>query len=161
MVRPTINSEKHIIQIGFNNASVGAVSEEILVQSLAVSPTTPRHVRVGAIVKAVYIELWVQAEAAISGTSIVILAKLPAGAAKPSVAEMLALHDYPNKKNILFTQQGLTTDIDTNAVPVMRGWYKIPKGKQRIGLGDKISLALLGQVDGMNYCGLAIYKEYY
>lgn len=160
MVRATINSEKHIVQIGFNNTTVGATSQVDLVEPV-VAPSAAIEVRVGAVVKAIYVEMWFQGEAAISGTSILTLEKLQSGSVKPTPTQMLALHAYPNKKNIFFTQQGLTTDIDTNAVPVMRGWYKIPKGKQRFGLGDKLSIHMLGQVDGFNFCGLAIYKEYF
>ncbi len=80
-----------------------------------------------------------------------------------NAADATALHDYDNKKNILFTAQGLLTPNDGGQVPVLRGWYKIPKGKQRFGLKDKLSVAVRNNnataID-INFCGLAIYKEY-
>ncbi len=160
MVRPTINSEKHIVQRTFLNAAVGTVRSLILAQATS-SITNSEDVRIGAVVKAVYVELWFAGEGAAAGTSICILEKLVAGQAAASTAQMLALHTYPNKKNVLFTHQGLTSFAAANAVPVMRGWYKIPKGKQRMGQGDTIQLTILSQVDGFNMCGVFIYKEYF
>ncbi len=83
--------------------------------------------------------------------------------AAPTAGQIAALHDYANKKNILFTAQGLVTPTDGGQVPVLRGWYKIPKGKQRFGLGDRLFLTIRNNnaaaID-INFCGLAIYKEY-
>ncbi len=80
-----------------------------------------------------------------------------------TTASMAALHDYANKKNILFTAQGLLTPTDGGQVPVVRGWYKIPKGKQRFGLTDQLFVSIRNNnatsID-INFCGLAIYKEY-
>ncbi len=160
MVRPTINSEKHVVQLGFNNVAIDAVRSSLLI-SANESPTGANQVRVGAVVKAVYVEMWQQGEGMATGTSITILEKISSGQIPPSVAQMLDLHSYPNKKNVLFSHQGLSSDQNTNAVPVMRGWYKIPKGKQRFGLGDSFRIEQLAQVDGFNICGLVIYKEYF
>ncbi len=96
-----------------------------------------------------------------TGTSIAILEKLIGDGSPPVLGDMLALHDYANKKNVLWTHQGLSSDQNTNAVPVLRGWVKIPKGKQRFGQGDSFELEMLAQVDGFNFCGLAIFKEYF
>ncbi len=161
MVRPTINSEKHIVQIGFNNADIGTTTTQNLVQVVQGATAGAREVRVGAVVKAIYIELWFQGEGMTTGTSIAILEKAITGLDPPSTLEMLDLHDYANKKNIIFTHQGLSSDQNTNAVPIMRGWYNIPKGKQRMSLGDRWDLQFLAQVDGFNFCGLAIFKEYF
>ena len=105
--------------------------------------------------------MWQQGEGNATGTSITILEKLSSGQAPPDVPDMLDLHGYNNKKNILFTHQGLSADDKTNPVPIMRGWYKIPKGKQRFGLGDQLRLEQLAQIEGFNICGVCIYKEYF
>jgi len=43
----------------------------------------------------------------------------------------------------------------------MRGWYKIPKTKQRFGLGDRLVLQIASQgTDALDFCGFATYKEY-
>jgi len=79
-------------------------------------------------------------------------------------AQSQILHDYPNKKNLFKTSQGLLGDANSNAVPIFREWIAIPKGKQRIGLGDTLvfNLAALGEMDqDVEVCGLVIYKEYF
>ena len=105
--------------------------------------------------------MWFQGEGMASGTSIAILEKLESGLADVTTADMLLLNNYGNKKNIFWTHQGLSSDQNTNAVPVIRGWVKIPKGKQRFGLDDAFKLQIQAQVDGVNICGLAIFKEYF
>ncbi len=75
---------------------------------------------------------------------------------------MTALGTFDNKKNILYTTQGLApNDGVGQPVAVIRQWFKIPKSKQRFGLGDKIRLAIASRGDGViTYCGFATYKEY-
>ncbi len=114
--------------------------------------------------KACYVEFWVsQDSASVVGSYTVILLKDPGGNAVPTTGNLAALHDYDNKKNILFTAQGLLTPNDGGQVPVLRGWYKIPKGKQRMGLGDTMRITIRNNnataID-INFCGLVIYKEY-
>ncbi len=114
--------------------------------------------------KACYVEFWVsQDSASIVGSYTVVLLKNPGGSNPPLTADLAALHDYDNKKNILFTAQGLLTPNDGGQVPVLRGWYKIPKGKQRFGLGDLMQIALRNNnataID-INFCGVVIFKEY-
>ncbi len=135
-----------------------------LVISQEATSSAPGVVEEGAIVKACYVELWVsQDSASVVGSYTVVICKDPGGQAGMSTAEMAALHDYPAKKNILFTAQGLLTPNDGGQVPVVRGWYKIPKGKQRFGLKDVLRLSLRNNnttaID-INFCGLAIFKEY-
>jgi len=160
LVRPTINSEKHIVQIGFNQAAIAAVSTTGLISSNR-NPSNSRHVRIGAVVKAIYVELWFLGEGNAVGTSIAMIEKLIGDGPAPTTPDMLALHDYANKKNMLWTHQGLTSETNANAVPVIRGWLKIPKGKQRFGQGDSLELNLQAQVIDFNFCGLAIFKEYF
>ncbi len=114
--------------------------------------------------KACYVEFWVsQDSASVVGSYTVILVKNPGGAGNPVATDLAALHDYDNKKNILFTAQGLLTPNDGGQVPVLRGWYKIPKGKQRFGLDDKLIVSIRNNnataID-INFCGQVIYKEY-
>ncbi len=136
----------------------------VFVQAIEGPSTTPAFVSEGATVKACYVELWLSQDSASTvGSYTVILYKDPGGTNAVDTAGMAALHDYSNKKNILFTAQGLLTPNDGGQVPVIRGWYKIPKGKQRFGLSDRLILAVrnnnLTAID-INLCGLAVYKEY-
>ncbi len=125
------------------------------------TPTTVAEVSEGSIIKAVYVELWTLGSSN-DGFQIVVLEKSTQDATGPTFVEMAALGDYNNKKNILFTHQGLSAnDGIGNPMPVMRGWYKIPKTKQRFGLGDRLNLNISNpSANTLTYCGFATYKEY-
>ncbi len=125
------------------------------------TPTLAEEVRVGAAVKAVYVEVWLQGATSQVGSCTVIIEKLSSGSAGIGFTGLADLHNYANKKNILFTGEGLLGDANTNPVPVHRGWLKIPKGKQRFGLGDKLQLAVSSQADDTFICGMTIFKEYF
>ncbi len=105
-------------------------------------------------------ELWVMAAGAQPGATTVIVEKLPGPATNISAGDMANLHDYNNKKNIFYTTQGLVGDSNTNPAPLIRQWIKIPKGKQRFGLNDRLNFTILGLVDDIEYCGLSIFKAY-
>ncbi len=161
-MRPVIHSEKHYVQISRSSVLTGARNLEPLV--IAVEATTANgvdEVVEGAIVKAVYIEMWLIGATA-DQHDIVTIDKVGLGSTGPSFAQMVALGTYNNKKNVLFTHQGLSgNDGITLPMPVLRGWIKIPKSKQRFGLADRLVLSIASQGDGtIHYCGFATYKEY-
>ncbi len=142
----------------------GQVGNTTIVSSIEGTQTAPQHVSEGTLVKACYLEFWVsQDSASVVGSYTFCVSKDPGENAAMTSANMAALHDYTNKKNILFTAQGLLTPNDGGQVPVVRGWYKIPKGKQRFGLGDILRVSVRNNnataID-INFCGLAVYKEY-
>ncbi len=163
-MRAVIKSKKHILQISQSTVGQALVANTSIVISQEATSSAPGVVEEGAIVKACYIEMWLsQDSATVVGSYTIVLAKDPGGQAGMSTGEMAALHDYPAKKNILFTGQGLLTPNDGGQVPALRGWYKIPKGKQRFGLKDVLRLSIrnnnLTSLD-INFCGVAIFKEY-
>ncbi len=163
-MRAPIHSKKHIFQISQSTVGQALVVQTNIVQAIEAASTQPQHVSEGALVKSCYIEFWVsQDSASVVGSYTIIVVKDPGGNAIPSTTNMAALHDYSNKKNILFTAQGLLTPNDGGQVPVLRGWYKIPKGKQRFGLGDLLRITIRNNnatsID-INFCGVAIFKEY-
>ncbi len=163
-MKAPIKSKKHIVQISQGTVGQAAVVNTTLVDAQEATSTTPSGIEEGAIVKACYVEFWVsQDSASVVGSYTVILSKLAGIGTLPSTAQVAALHDFTNKKNILFTAQGLLTPNDGGQVPVLRSWYKIPKGKQRFGLNDRLILTIRNNnataID-INFCGLAIYKEY-
>ncbi len=126
--------------------------------------TTPTGVMEGATVKAVYIELWLgNASTSVVGSYTCIVYKNPGGVATIGAASMAALHDWPNKKNILFTSQALVPPTDGGQVAVLRQWIKIPKGKQRMGVADSLRISVRNNNStsvAINFCGLAVFKEY-
>ncbi len=163
-MKAPIHSKKHIFQISQATVAQAAVGTQTIVLALEGAPSTPFHVEEGSLVKACYVEFWVsQDSASVVGSYTIILYKDPGGNAQATAANLAALHDYDNKKNILFTAQGLLTPNDGGQVPVLRNWYKIPKGKQRFGLGDALRVAIRNNnataID-INFCGLAVFKEY-
>jgi len=161
-LRPVIKSRKHLVQLPFNQLSTGTAENNLLLESVAVTAkNTPREVEEGAIVKAIFVELWLQ-NSANDGHSVVTLSKQTDSGLGPTFAELATLDTWGNKKNILFTHEGLTSNDGVgNPVRIMYSWFKIPKTKQRMGLGDILSLSISNpSSNNLNRCGLAIYKEY-
>ncbi len=162
-MRPPINSAKHYVQWTITPVAVGTtVVERISVGVPVADSNLSTEVRDGAVVKAVYVEIWIigQSDSA-SGNVLVSLYKRPGSAPVMLQADHVSLNSYENKKNVLYHTQGITNDGVANATPFMRGWFKIPKGKQRQGRDDGIELAISTQAEAVNYCGFATYKEYF
>ncbi len=159
-MRAPIHSKKHYVQTSLTSVTTGAEVDIPLVFAVE-TPTSVLEVVEGAIVKAVYWELWVIGTTADQFFTI-IFAKYPGGVNAATITEMAALGDWDNKKNILYTTQGLAAnDGVSNPIPIYRGWIKIPKGKQRMGLGDTIKFQVASRGDAtINVCGFATYKEY-
>ncbi len=161
-MRPVIHSQKHYVQMSLSTATTGAVVPTVLVDAVSVAnKNTVSEVEEGALVKAIYVELW-----AIGSVSnqffTAILAKFPSGTASITIAEIAALGTFDGKKNILYTTQGLASNDGIAApIPIIRQWFKIPKSKQRFGLGDRVILAVASRgSDDIIFCGFATYKEY-
>ncbi len=162
-MKPVINSRKHLVQFTEFTVASASVTTHLISRALAVqNVNSPAEIVEGTVVKAVYIEMWLLGQGGAVGFSFVaMLEKAPAGALPPTFSQMTTLDAYQNKKNILYTTQGLLGADDTNPTPILRQWMKIPKGKQRQGLEDEIrfSIATLGSEDVLG-CGLYIYKSY-
>ncbi len=161
MVRPMVHSVKHFAQFSLANVALGGVAAK----TIAVSVERPdanltNEVVEGSTIKAVYLELWVTGDDAVTSSAIFAVLKRPSGTAAISAAEFAALGDYDNKKNILETHQGILPANTSNPLNIFRHWIKIPKGKQRMGLGDILSVEIFAQTDGVQFCGFATYKEY-
>ncbi len=161
-MRAPIHSIKHYVQWTLvTMPTLGTLASETI--ALSVTPTaanTNAEVPEGALVKAVYIELWVNSDDTSASSFSVNFEKDPGGASNMTYAESIALHDYKNKKNIFYETMGLVAPVDEFPSNLIKGWIKIPKGKQRMGLGDKIRLNISAITNGLTYCGFATYKEY-
>ncbi len=161
MVKAMVHSQKHIVQFSIRTIEAGTVENLTIVDAVAVAnKNIPQEVEEGSSVKACYVELWVRAGSVTPSSGQHVLYKKSAGQGFPSTANMGQLHDWNNKKNILFTQMGLFNDQDADAVRIMGGWYKIPKGKQRFGLGDQLVVTGFSTAVDTQICGFAVYKEY-
>ncbi len=161
MVRPMVHSTKHYIQNSLETITAGSVNNNTLVDSVDVGDKNlAQEVEEGNSVKAIWIEQWVRGATAVGGSFVYAVYKVPGGAGAFSAAEMAALQSADNKKNVLYMTQALSNDQLSTAIPMHKGWLKIPKSKQRMGLGDRIIASFFAQALDANICGMATYKEY-
>ncbi len=160
-MRPIVNSDKRIVQVTLNTVAVGTVGSVALVNvQLDPVATSPSQVDVGTVVKAIYAEVWVLSDGQQPSTVTTIIEKVPAGQDSADATQMGNLTSYTNKKNILEMHQGLVGDANANPIPFYRGWIKIPKGKQRWGIGDRLVFTLKSITEGTEFCGVFIFKAY-
>ncbi len=159
-MRPIIQSKKHYVQTSLATVTAGTPTNIVLVKTVADTPDTVEEVHEGAIVKAIYIELWLRSGSATNSSGQTIFYKKSSDTTNPSATDMAALGDWDNKKNIFYTTMGLINDVDSLALPIFKGWIKIPKGKQRFGLADKFQITIFSPTVDQHVCGFATYKEY-
>ncbi len=160
-MRPVIQSTKKYVQNVTFSVATGTTTNIVIVEAVATVGSGAREVIQGSIVKAVFCEYWIMANSNQPSNMLLTIEKVPSDAAGQTFADNQNLFNYKNKKNIFFTTQGLVPDANANPIPFVRQWIKIPKGKQRFGLGDKFVVnftTITG--DNNNVCGLAIFKAY-
>lgn len=163
-MRPVINTEKHYFQRSLFTIAAGAIDNFKIAEAVAAAPgaTEPDEIREGAKISAVYVEMWIQTDDTALGSSIITLEKLSgASDTNMTAAESASLNSYDNKKNIFYTQMGLTPTSIQFPMASIRGWFKIPKSKQRFGLQDRLMLNTHAQSNGLSACGFALFKEQY
>lgn len=157
-----VNSRKHYFHVTQGTVGLGAVAQLAQITAVvAPDANLSWEVREGAEIHQVYVEFWITSDDAAQGSFILTVEKVPSAAPAMTYANSIALTDYPNKKNILYTTMGLNNPTTGPATPVIRQWVAIPKGKRRMGLGDKIVVNLSGITNGVNYCGFLLFKEFY
>ncbi len=161
-----ISTIKHYIQQTNAVLTAAALRSQVLVNAVSVgnAHSNTFDVTEGAIIKAIHLDFWALNDG-IAGTTTqinAILEKVVAGQASATVSNLLNLQAYENKKNIFTSFQGtMSAAIDgSNAITYMQGWFKIPKGKQRFGIGDSLVLSIGAGGQDLIICGMATYKEY-
>ncbi len=159
-MKPVIHSEKHILQKSLSTVAAGAIDITTLASAVDIPGMSNEVVAVGAVIKALNIEMWVRANDAVAGSFVFAVIKLPSGQSVPTAANMANLNDYGNKNNVFWISMGLSNDKLSDAMHVAPGLVLIPKGKQRMSLGDKWITVLFAQALDHNSCGKTIYKEY-
>ncbi len=161
-MRPIIQSIKHYVQLPQVVLATGVNRVDVIVDgtSVAAVGAATNEVEEGSLVKNVYFEFWIMANQGTQGSCQSSIEKRPSEAPAMTFAQASTLAAYGNKKNILQTFQGLTPGNATAPLSLFKGWIKIPKGKQRIGLGDKIVLNTSPITGGGLLCGFCVYKEY-
>ncbi len=162
MVRPVVHSTKHYVQFPIDEITTGVRQSIVLVDGVGSTVANlATEVEEGALVKAVFVELWLQNDGT-NSEEIVTVCKTGESLLGPDFTELGSLFTYNNKKNILFTHQGLGNNESVgNPMRPIGGWIKIPKSKQRFGLGDRLILSIANVSAGnLQRCGFATYKEY-
>ncbi len=161
-MKAPISSVKHYNQFTQFVVGTGTVTGQEHVTAVSVgNQTNSNEVTEGSVVKAIFIELWLLGNGPGINSYVVIVERTVANQGLPSLSNMSTLQFYANKKNVLFTSQGLVGENDANPTPVLRQWIKIPKGKQRFGFEDglRVNIAAIGSEDLVG-CSFATYKEY-
>ncbi len=159
-MKAQIHSVKHITQHNAGTAAQGAVTLLTLASAVKDYTGVVNTVPVGALVKAVYIELWVLSDASTFGNMNITFEKVPNNGTNMTAAQSTSLDAYPNKANVLYTTQGITAPNGANPTPFLREWHKVPKGKQRMALGDSLVVNISAIVAALEFCGMTIYKHY-
>ncbi len=159
-MRAPIHAVKHYVQVSLATVAAGALLQVQFAKAQEQSTVNlADEVVEGSIIKAVYVEMWVRSGETSPGTAFLTIVKTPDNS-NFVFADAIALHDYTNKKNVLYHTQGLTNFNQADAIPFVRGWFKIPKSKQRMGLGDRLVLGIAAQALDSVVCGFMTYKEY-
>ena len=133
-MRP-INTQKHYTSFGPLQVTSGNVATITVVSAVETSDKNVNsEVHEGSHIKAIYWECWIRDENDPAGQADnfdIMLEKVASNQSNPSASEMANPNDYPNKKNIIFFTRGLAPGAGNSAVPILRGWIKIPKSKLR------------------------------
>ncbi len=160
-----INTVKHYVgQPKFTVALGTATTLEIADVVAAPVDTNREKVSEGSLIKSVHFEYWLVGDGVGGEVTqfVMTIEKSPSNALNPTFADMLNLGGYANKKNILYTTQGIvnTSQGGSNVVPVIRDWLLIPKGKQRMGQEDRLLVTFASVETAMSICGISTYKEW-
>ncbi len=159
MVRPMVHSKKHYVQTSLETVTAGVPNHNVLVSALE-NPTSVEEITEGSTVKAIFIEYWIRSASLTPASGQAIIYKESSDTTTPTATEMAALGDWDNKKNIFYTTMGLFNDADADAINIYKGWLKIPRGKQRFGLGDTLRISVFSPSIDLHLCGFATFKEY-
>ena len=158
-----ITTIKHYVQFSNTTITTGSAVGLVIADSVQAPATaTTADVKEGSIIKAVHCEMWVKSKASEGGDTqfSMIIEKVPANQASVTFAQMATLSAYNNKKNILYSTQGVIGDLSTQSIPIIRDWILIPKGKQRFGLSDRLVMTIGVIGVNMQRCGIFTYKEW-
>ncbi len=162
-MKAPISAIKHYVSFTNAQISVGTVAQLECVQGVAqTAVTNTADVVEGSVIKAVYIELWILGQGATGIDTQITMAiyKNPAGLTKMTASDLANAMGYANKKNIFYFTQAVFGDKFTNSVPLFKGWIRLPKGKQRFGLGDQLICSVVSTEQAIQRCGFSTYKEY-
>ncbi len=164
-MRAVINSVKHIVQQTPQTTLAGAVGKITIAEGKALADIdtvlSATDLRAGAVVKAVYCELWITGDGTEQSSATWLFRVRPPGEGNVVFAEINAMQGFLGKNTILMSGQGIVPPNTQHPMSIFKGWIKIPKGKQRIPLGGQLEIVTSSIANGHVVCGLFIYKEYF
>ncbi len=158
-----IDSNKNIVHIISAGADATKVDVDIVDTQDSATLAVADDVTRGCTIKAVWVELWVTAAAAvaagITNTWTGYIIKNPgANLTTPSPTTEGTSNE---KKFIIKTWKGLIgTRVEGYMGYSWKGWVKIPRGYQRFGANDKLQFVHLSNGVAALACILFIYKWY-
>ncbi len=159
-----VNSIKHFIPSTIVTTTTGNIRNIVIAEAVAKGAArgAVADVEEGCKIFGSYVEIWLNGIGSSTNEVqfIVIVLLLKSGAAAPTGAQMLNLQAYTNKKNILYTTQGVLGSVGNQSVPIIRNRIQVPKGKQRFGLGDSLNLIIAPVGASIKSCGISVYKEF-
>ncbi len=158
-LKTIIKRVKHYQNTPVTVITSGATGQVTLVDAIAEGATRSNSFDVyeGSTIESIYVEFWISG-ITLDKTATWVIVKRPANVAQPDFTDMANLGAYSNKKNIFNAGQGIPP-TNGNVMNIYKGWLKIPKGKQRFGLDDKLQLVVSAVGTNVNLCGLTTFKE--
>ncbi len=161
-MKSPIHSEKHIVQHSLFAVGAGALTGLTIIEGVKAADKNAHYeVTEGAVVKAVYLEYWLSSDDATQGSMTFNFEKTTKQSVAMTYTQSIDMQtNYYNRKNVFFMSEGLLPPNIQSGLPIVRQWFKIPKGKQRFGFGDILRVNISGISNGVSGCGLAIYKAY-
>ncbi len=159
-MRPRVTTDKHYSANPLFVVSASSLTQVVAVHAVQIqNKDAAFEVEEGSVIEAVYFEFWIANAGSGASFGVCTIEKLMGGQPNQTFTQSLNLGTYPNKKNILFTFEGLIPPSTVNPIPIIRRYVKIPRGKQRFGLDDKLVINFTSDGDGKNVCGFVTYKE--
>ena len=155
-MKQIIQSTKKIQQYTVSSVAIGTKTNITCLKAEQDYTGSVNRCPVGAVVKAVYVELWLLGVDQQPGSFVCSIEKDEGGKSNMDYTDSISLDTYTNKKNLFKITQGLIGDANANPTPIFREWILIPKGKQRMGLGDEVKINLSAITNDLQYCGMNI-----
>ena len=151
-------STKNVVQNSNFDIVAGTQTDENLVTVPATHSGGTNEVRMGARIKAVWLELYMFSGGIASARNISFAALYfsPGGIAGSPVLSTLGSSNL--RHFVFFFTRGIPGTQVSGSPLVWRGWIRIPKKFQKYAEGDVLRLVLRNDVDTGSYCFTAIYK---
>jgi len=153
--RPIIHTRKEIVDTTLLGVAAATVSTVVVATVVANYTGTVGTIETGSKIKWIYLFVQILPTAGTANVDFYVI-KHPAGVANPVPG---AVGGTTGRKYVLHEEKGIPGNAADGAYPLtFKGVVKVPKGRQRFGEGDLMSVVLRG-TDIHNACVKCIYKS--